>query len=77
MHRRLFIRSFWQRAVADDYTERLADHYMSMDKLVRSHYGCTDEDISTATCKSHRARIDRRAYEAARNTAKRFFNFQD
>jgi ribosomal protein L16/L10AE len=50
---------------------------MSMDKLVRSHYGCTDEDISTATCKSHRARIDRRAYEAARNTAKRFFNFQD
>jgi hypothetical protein len=76
MGRRAFITSFFQRAAAvDDYTERLIDHLQAMDKLARAHFGCGPDDVTTETCKPHKAHHDFKALDRAFKTAKRFFQF--
>lgn len=49
----------------------------ALNRFSRAYFGCTEDDVTTDTCKPHKAHIDRKAYIAAKESAKKLFDLKD
>jgi hypothetical protein len=61
----------------DEFENNLADHYNSLLAFVRKYYGCEPDAVDMATCKPHKAQIDRSGFSRACKTAMRLFQLKD
>jgi hypothetical protein len=50
---------------------------VASERFARAYFGCGEDDITTESCKPWLARVDRREFAKARETAKKLFDLRD